>query len=113
MRKIFYQWAGVGILALIGWGVDLMPSNTSWIPSGIIWGIAFMWLVSTLIYWLKNRHKKSSGSSQKIQPTIGIDAEESFINAPGAKISNQDISIKSKKSTINIPSSEIKDDRQK
>jgi len=44
--------------------------------------------------------------------TIGIDAEESLIDAPGARIKNQDIGIKSRKSIINVPGSEIKDERK-
>jgi len=44
-------------LSLVGWGVSLIPSVTSWIPSIIIWSIAFLWLVGALIYWFKSRHK--------------------------------------------------------
>ena len=43
--------------------------------------------------------------------TTGIDAEGSIINAPRAKIRNQDIGIKSKDSKIDMPDSEITDDR--
>lgn len=35
-----------------------MPGNTSWIPSIIIWSIASIWLISTIVYWLKNKRKK-------------------------------------------------------
>lgn len=38
-KKIFYQWAAVGILSLVGWGVDVMPGNESWMPSVAIWSI--------------------------------------------------------------------------
>lgn len=58
MRKILYQWAAVGILSLIGWGVDVMPNNTSWIPSVILWIIAGIWFIATLVYLWKNRGKK-------------------------------------------------------
>jgi len=50
MRKILYQWAAVGILSLIGFGVDVMPDNTSWIPSVILWAIAGIWFFATLVY---------------------------------------------------------------
>jgi len=56
MRKILYQWGAVGILSLIGWGVDVMPGNTSWIPSGIIWGLASVWLIGTIVYYVKHRN---------------------------------------------------------
>jgi hypothetical protein len=59
MRKVFYQWAGVGILSLIGWGVSMMPKNTSWIPSVTLWAIAGLWFVGTLVYyWWKIWGKK-------------------------------------------------------
>ena len=124
MRKILYQWAGVGILSLIGWGVDLMPDNTSWIPSVTLWAVAGIWFIATLVYLWKNRGKRQREvaketesenltdvltemhkTSQKIQPTIGIDADESLIKAPKAKIINQDIGVKSRKSIIDIPDS--------
>lgn len=35
-----------------------MPSNTSWIPSVIIWSVAFIWLLITLIYFIKHRTAK-------------------------------------------------------
>jgi len=57
MRKILLQWVPVGVLSLIGWGVGVMPGNTSWIPSVTIWGIALLWLIGAFIYWFKNRHK--------------------------------------------------------
>lgn len=55
MQKILYQWAGIGILSLIGWGVGVMPEDTSWMPSVIIWTIAFIWFVATAIYILKRK----------------------------------------------------------
>lgn len=55
MQKLFYQWAGVVILSLIGWGVSLVPHVTNWRPASIIWGIAFLWLVATFIYWITHR----------------------------------------------------------
>jgi hypothetical protein len=58
MQRILWQWAGIGILALIGFGVSIMPTITSWIPSIIIWILAFIWLVSTIIYWYNHRKIK-------------------------------------------------------
>jgi len=57
--------------------------------------------------------ESSLKTGQKNQPTIGIDADDSLINAPSAKIINQDIGIKSTKSVINIPDSTIKDERKR
>jgi uncharacterized membrane protein SpoIIM required for sporulation len=69
MQKIFYQWAGVGILALIGWGVDSMPHNLNWTPSIIIWSIAFVWLIGTLVYWLINKVQKGKNKKVKDERT--------------------------------------------
>lgn len=44
-------------MALIGWGVDLIPSNKSWIPSSIIWGLAFLWAVVVIISSVGRRGK--------------------------------------------------------
>jgi len=63
MQKIFYQWAGIGILSLIGVGVDMMPNNTSWVPSTILWMIAGIWFIGTLIYWF--RHRNEIGNKNK------------------------------------------------
>lgn len=30
-NKLLIQWAAVGILSFIGWGLDMIPGNTSWI----------------------------------------------------------------------------------
>lgn len=49
------QFAGIGILSLVGWGLDLMPGNTSWIPSVVLWALAAIWSIVILIYWLKTR----------------------------------------------------------
>ena len=57
MWKYIAQWAVQGVLFLVGLGVDVMPGNTSWIPSVIIWGIALSWLIVTIIYYIKHRRK--------------------------------------------------------
>ncbi len=56
MRKLFYQWAGIGILSLTGWGVDVMPNNESWIPSTILWVVAGIWFLGTIVYFFKHRN---------------------------------------------------------
>jgi hypothetical protein len=63
MRKLFYQWAGVVILSLIGYGVDVMPQVTNWWPASIIWSVAFLWLIATISYWIK--HRKTIGKAGK------------------------------------------------
>jgi|GEM_PF-4646641 len=66
MRKIFYQWAGVGIITLIGFGVDMIPNNESWIPSIIIWIIAGIWFVGTIVYIFKNKKTTVNDSKTKL-----------------------------------------------
>jgi|GEM_PF-4627309 len=75
MRKLLYQWAAVGILSLIGWGVDVMPNNESWIPSAIIWGIAFIWLIGTVIYFIKHRLDKKAVKTPSIHQIKEQEAE--------------------------------------
>ena len=73
MRKYIVQWASVGILVLIGWGVDVMPSNASWIPSFVIWGVAFIWLILTIIYYFKRRGKtRVEPSKEKISKSENL-----------------------------------------
>ncbi len=55
MARIRWRWAGVGILSLIGLGAEMMPDIMDWLASGIIWGVAFVWLIVTIIYWRKHR----------------------------------------------------------
>lgn len=55
MRKLPYQWAGVGILFLIGLGVDMIPGVTSWWPASIIWGLASIWLIVIIFHRIKHR----------------------------------------------------------
>ena len=43
-----------------------MPSNTSWIPSAILWGIAGIWFVATLIYLVRHRHDIGNNSKQNV-----------------------------------------------
>ncbi|MGD0355802.1 MAG: hypothetical protein ABSB31_10290 [Dehalococcoidia bacterium] len=47
------------------------------------------------------------------EPTTGIEAENSFINAPRLKTFGLDKSIVSKGSVVNIPDAEIRDERKK
>ncbi|MFH1560781.1 MAG: hypothetical protein ABID84_05170 [Chloroflexota bacterium] len=73
---------------------------------------------NTGVYMCKNCRSQVDKATLKAHTdqgpsTIGIDADESLIIAPRAKIINQDIGIKSKKSIIDIPNSEIRDERQR
>jgi len=68
MHKIFVQWAVIGILGLMGWGVDLIPNNTSWVPSIVIWSFAFIWLLATVIYYFKRRQTPTYKDG--IQPIV-------------------------------------------
>ncbi|MBN1176345.1 MAG: hypothetical protein JXA51_01560 [Dehalococcoidales bacterium] len=78
MRHVVYQWAGIGILSLIGWGISSMPAVTSWIPSYIIWGLALIWLVIATFYWIKRRRhlnidsKKENASDSLIDTLINL-----------------------------------------
>lgn len=74
---------------------------------------AILILFSLILNWIGKRKAKQVLEAFPVAPTIGIEAEDSFINAPGAKIRNQDKSIVSKGSIINIPNSEIEDKRTK
>jgi hypothetical protein len=47
-----------GILFLLSLGAYFMPIKQSWAISIIIFSVAFIWLVATVIYW--QRHKKKS-----------------------------------------------------
>ncbi|MBT4511466.1 MAG: hypothetical protein HOC20_04560 [Chloroflexi bacterium] len=51
--SILRNWAGIGILTLVGFGAEVMPIQ-DWLYSGIIWFIAFIWLV----YWFFSRKKQ-------------------------------------------------------
>lgn len=67
-KKILYQWAGVGILSFVGWGLDMIPNNTSWIPSVLSWSIAGLWFLITLVYILT--HKEDKIAKQNIYGKI-------------------------------------------
>jgi len=75
MRKILWQWAGVGILSLVGWGVNLIPSVTSWIPAASIWALAFIWLIAIVIYW-RRRKKPITQTIQEPQLEFRVKVEE-------------------------------------
>ena len=75
MRKIFWQGAGIGILSLFGWGVNLIPSVTSWIPAASIWALAFIWLIGIVIYW-RRRQKPITQAIQEPQLEFGVRVEE-------------------------------------
>ncbi len=49
--------ASMGASGNIGPYRNVIPDNTSWIPSIIIWSIAFIWFIGSLIYWFKSRNK--------------------------------------------------------
>lgn len=73
----------------------------------LLW--AFWPLIIKMVF---HKNQGTQMDSKSCQPIIGIDAEESFINARGARIKNQDIGVKSKKSIIDMPNSEIRDERK-
>jgi len=52
---------------LVGFGVDLIPNLDTWIPSIIVWSVAFIWAVITTVYWLKTRKGKQTEGSLKIE----------------------------------------------
>lgn len=79
-KRILLQWAGVGILSLFGWGADVMPSNTSWIPSIIIWSVAFIWLIITILYWFKRRKSNKHKEPDKEKGSVA------FLARRGSKI---------------------------
>jgi len=66
MRKIPHQWMAIGIISLISWGVGVMPINASWIPSTIMWGVAGIWLITTLVYLVKHRGETSHSDEEKV-----------------------------------------------
>ncbi len=66
-------------MSLIGWGVDLIPGVTSWIPSGIVWGIAFLWLIITIIYLLKHRKEWKEAKTSEYADKIIIDSKASTV----------------------------------
>ena len=41
---------------LVGFGIDLIPNVDTWIPSIIIWCIAFIWAIISIIFWLRTRN---------------------------------------------------------
>ncbi len=51
---------------LIGLGVDLMPGVETWLPSIIIWGVALLWLISTVIYYIRHRIKPSGEANKRV-----------------------------------------------
>lgn len=81
MRKIFYQWAAVGILSLIGWGVDVMPNNTSWIPSTILWVIAGTWFIVTLVYILRHKDELRHSTENTTNPLEDIKSDLITMNS--------------------------------
>lgn len=47
-----------------------MPSNTSWIPSAVLWGIAGAWFVATIVYLVRHRHDTSNDRKQEVTNTL-------------------------------------------
>jgi len=86
-RVLFWNSAGVGILFLAGIGVELMPNVQSWLWSGIVWGIAFIWAVGVLMYWL--RHRKSGELEIRIVPNRWLEGA----TVKGRQVKNPNYSI--------------------
>lgn len=55
MLRIFRHWTTPWILALISYGVSLIPENKIWLPSIILWIIAGIWFLIIIIYIIRNR----------------------------------------------------------
>lgn len=70
MRKYVIGFAPVAILTLIGWGIDLWPNIESYIPSIIVWAIAGLWLVATLIYLALPKLRRWRRDKQKVEAEI-------------------------------------------
>lgn len=130
-RKWIFGLSSAAFLAFLGMAIPTWIETKSHIGALILFASsALCSLVSICFGWLLWRHRKdevieqlktkneaaydgpSAGIARGGSPVIGIDADESLVNAPGAKIKNQDIGIKSRKSIINIPGSEIRDERK-
>ena len=62
-------------MSLVGWGVDVMPNNESWLPSAIIWIIAFAWFILTLVYIIRHRKDKSATKNLNIHEIKEKEAE--------------------------------------
>ncbi|TRZ94396.1 MAG: hypothetical protein D4R82_03630 [Dehalococcoidia bacterium] len=60
MAKFVWQWSIQILLGLVGLGVNAMPSIQTWIPSIIIWGIAFIWAVISIIFWCRFKKREIS-----------------------------------------------------
>ena len=84
MRKYALQWSLQGVLILIGFGVDLIPNVNTWIPSIIVWTIAFIWAIISIIFWAKTKGAAlRKGSKQLLVPQGGLTV---FEVAAGAHI---------------------------
>lgn len=53
--KWLVQFSIQAVLFLVGVGGIFVPQIDTWLYSGIIWGIAFIWLMVTLFLYLKSR----------------------------------------------------------
>ena len=72
MGKYIIQWAVQGVLFLVGAGVDLMPGNTSWIPSVAIWSAAALWLIVSVVYYRKHRVKVNQDIKRVVEELLSI-----------------------------------------
>lgn len=60
-----------------------MPIDTDWTPSIIMWSIAFLWLIGTLIYLFKKRRNKQltklkENASVTLAQALSIEIEKAF-----------------------------------
>ncbi len=69
------RYAGTGILLLIGWGVDVIPGNDSWLPSIIIWSLAFIWAALIGISWLSEKKQPRFSRSEGVRLGDTVDAD--------------------------------------
>jgi hypothetical protein len=119
------RWLSAGTVTTgVLWVVGIAVQVGGWVNHRIaVAGLVFaaLWTLVFLCYRLRNRGANTDRNSLESddarptdgRPTVGIDAEGSIINAPKARIRNQDTAIKSRDSVINIPNADITDSRKK
>lgn len=65
-RKWWIQFSIQAVLFLVGAGGMLVPEIRTWWFAGILWGIAFIWAIVTLIMWIKSRKSDEQEGTNEI-----------------------------------------------